>query len=341
MNINKWRRLKFAFQQVLLFVLCSVFLISCTYPIFVRSDGTGQPGSADAQTFSSDDVIETEENEQTSDDQQKKPLCGDYERMTVLVLGIDNHAQADAIRMVSVNFVTGEASVISIPRDFYVSVVGFEDKNIHQGRINATYGYGEKYWGEGSGVSSTSENLAHNFGVEFDRYVVLNFDIVAEFIDVIGGVDIHLEQAEADHTVNFTRGDHHLDGEMAVKFMRMRRYDDDFHRINRQSMIIKVFYSKVMNELEPDQQVQLALMVLSDPNIKTNFIANDIYPLMCLARLIDSEDVNFIEIPKSMYHSATTSSGGAVQIPHDSVAPFIQSVMDGNDQVDDSALIEE
>ena len=27
---------------------------------------------------------------------------------------------------------------------------------------------------------------------------------------------------------------------------------------------------------------------------------------MCLARLIDSEDVNFIEIPKSMHHSART-----------------------------------
>ena len=328
MRRTKMRLLLSIILKIILLLLYSALVVSCSSPILVKSGSSTESNSENLVGSESD------ESSAVALDQDREPLCDGPERLSVLVLGIDNHEQADAIRMASVDFISGEVNVLAIPRDFYVDVVGFEDHQIHQGRINATYGYGEKYWGLGSGVTAITENLASNFGVKFDRYVVLDFEDVADYIDEIGGVDIFLERAEADDKFYFSSGSHHFDGETAVNFMRMRRYDDDFHRINRQTMLLKVFYSKVMDELEPLQQMQLALMGLSDPSIKTNFGISDISPLICMARLIDSEDVNFIEIPKDMYHSATTTSGGAVQIPHDTVLPFIKSVMDGSFQPD-------
>ena len=284
-----------------------------------------QEGVADDENLGLDP--NDEETEEQPVDQNKDPLCDGPERMSVLVLGIDEQAQSDAIRLVSIDFLSGEVNVLSIPRDFYVQIVGFKDHNITIGRINATYGYGEKFNGQGKGIFSLAENLTYNFGVEFDHYVVLYFDNIAGYIDDIGGVDVLLDKVVSDNTHYFSSGLHHFDGETAVTFMRIRLYDDDFRRVQRQTLILRAFYSKVMSELTPIQQTQLALKGITDKNIQTDFAAKDLTPLICLARKIDSDDVNFIEIPKDMYRSATTSSGGAVLIPNDSIVPFIQNVM--------------
>lgn len=58
----------------------------------------------------------------------------------------------------------------------------------------------------------------------------------------------------------------------------------------------------------------------------------DIYTSVCLARRIESSDVNFVEIPRDTYHAAMTTLRAAVQMPHDTVPAFIQSVRDGNYQ---------
>ena len=261
--------------------------------------------------------------------QEKEPLCNGPESLSVLVLGIDDQAQSDAIRLVNIDFVEPKILVLSIPRDFYLPIVDMAEHGITQGRINATYGYGEYFNGRGQGIISLSENLYYNFGVSFDHYFVLSFGNIAKYIDKIGGIQITLDKPVSDGNLYFSSGDHDLDGETAVGFMRMRYYDDDFARVRRQTLILKAFYKKVIGELSSLEISQMAFSVLLDKNIQTDFAIKDMTPLVCLARAIDSSDVHFVEIPSNMYRPATTSAGGAVQIPNELVVPFIQSVMDG------------
>jgi len=223
-----------------------------------------------------------------------------------------------------------EISVVSIPRDFYVPIVDMAEHGITQGRINATYGYGEKFLGQGKGIFSLAENINYNFGVIFDHYLVLYFDNIAEYIDQIGGIEIVLEEPVADGNLYFSSGEHHLDGETAVGFMRMRYFDNDFARVRRQTMVLRAFYKKAMSELSRIELTQLALKGLGDKNIQTDFSVKDVAPLICLAQLIKGEDVDFVEIPDDSYYPFTTTSGANVQIPYDTVAPFLQSVMDGS-----------
>lgn len=284
----------------------------------------GDPSDAD-NSETDDVVLDSKE----SADPASEPLCGGPESIIVLVLVVDQHAQADVIRLVRIDFVKPEVVMTAIPRDFYVSVVDMAEHGITKGRINATFGYGEKFNGNGGGIISLATNITHNFGVNFDHYMVLNKYKVDKYVDFVGGVDVYLEETVTDGVSTFRSGENHLDGEAAIRFLSMRYFDDDFHRIERQHLFMEAFYNNVVNELSVFQQSQLGLNILLDKSIQTDFTAKDVYPLTCLARTINSQDVHFVTIPSEMYHSYTTESGGAVQIPHESVAPFLQNVMDG------------
>jgi len=256
--------------------------------------------------------------------------CSAADVMTVAVLGLDENEQTDAIRLMRLDFAQERVSVVSIPRDFWVPIVDMQEHGIEYGRINATYGYGEYFNGDGGGIESFGKNMQANFGVSFDHYLVLHFTDIEKYIDLIGGVDVTLDQPVFDRERQFSAGEHHFDGETAVLFMRMREGDSDFYRVRRQSLILTAFYKKVMHELNLWQQVKLAVTIISDRSIQTDFSAKDAYALACLAGRIDSADVAFIEIPSSLYHPMTTNRGASVIIPHEGVAGFLQSVMDGS-----------
>jgi len=278
------------------------------------------------------EVTETFEIEVGSSiaEQTNMPVCKGPESMAILVLGIDENAQADAIRLVRVDFLKNKVAVVSIPRDFYVPIVDMAEPGINQGRINATYGYGEWFNGRGQGIISVANYIEHNFGVTFDHYILLNFKDIAAYIDQVGGIELLLEQPVADGSRYFSSGLHNMDGQTAVGFMRMRYYDTDFARIKRQSMVLRAFFKKAMQELNVYEQTQLGINGLLDKNIQSDFAVKDLSSLICLAGLVDRNDVDFVEIPGEMYTGFTTSSGGNVQIPYADVVPFIQSVMNGS-----------
>ena len=257
------------------------------------------------------------------------PVCNGPKSMSVLVLGIDEQAQSDAIRLVHIDFTQPSVLILSIPRDFYVPIVDMAEHGITIGRINATYGYGEKFNGRGAGLISLADNIKYNFGVTFEHYIVLNLGDIAKYIDRIGGVDLYLEKPVADGKLYFSAGDHHFNGETAVGFMRMRYFDDDFARVQRQSLVIKAFYLKAMQELNPVEQTMLVLEFILDKAIETDFAYRDISPLTCLARNINNDNIHFLQVSKDMYSSYTTSAGGNVLIPNETVVPYIRSIMDG------------
>mgnify|MGYP006306153361 CR=1 FL=1 len=93
------------------------------------------------------------------------PVCNGPEAMTMLVVVLDERIQADAIRLVRVDFVSSTVSILSIPRDFYVPIVDMRAHGITEGRINATYGYGETLLGKGKGIISLTDNLTYNFAI--------------------------------------------------------------------------------------------------------------------------------------------------------------------------------
>ena len=260
------------------------------------------------------------------------PVCGGPAQMIVLILGIDENEQADAIRLARVDFINQKVTVLSIPRDFYVPIPGFSEHDILQNRINAAYGFGEYFKTEGGGVAAVARTIYANWGVAPDHYLVFHFDHFGRVIDKIGGVDITLEKAVFGVGGNpyFGEGKHHLTGETALSFIRIRETDTDIQRIDRQTLVLTETLKKLRDTRDVNQLVELGTEMVRDKSILTDVNFKNMYTLACLGKMMDSENVVFSSIPAELYTPFTTDLGANVRIPGPEVAPFIQGVMYGD-----------
>jgi len=255
--------------------------------------------------------------------------CGRTDSVTIMLLGIDKHSQSDSIRLIRVNFNDATIRMTSIPRDFYMPTVGFEQFGINFGRINAAFGYGQHFFGAGHGAEATAKNIAYNFGIVPDEQFVLYYDEMAKYIDAIGGVTITLEEPARDFWYDFPAGTYDLDGENAVVIMRIRAFDDDIHRIDRQSLVMKAVLDKVRSGLSAKMVFDVITTLVSDKTTQTNLGLGDMYDFYCLSK--ELADVQIIPIPSDLFHPFTTENGAQVLIPHDGVVEFVQNALALND----------
>ena len=111
------------------------------------------------------------------------------------------------------------ADLINIPRDTLVDC----ERTGAGRKINAAYA---------SGVDEMLDEVSTVIGFRPDKYVVANFDGIAEIVDVIGGVDYDVpfdmsyHDASQDLSIEFKKGYQHLDGEEVVEYLRWRHNDD-------------------------------------------------------------------------------------------------------------------
>lgn len=103
---------------------------------------------------------------------------------------------ADTIMVLSIKPEENRASLVSIPRDLYVSLPTGD-----QQKINAAYHYGEAQ-GEGKGLVAMKEALGAITGQPIHYAASINFAGFTEMIDNLGGIDITLDEA-FDEPVQF------------------------------------------------------------------------------------------------------------------------------------------
>ncbi|MFC1756470.1 LCP family protein [Patescibacteria group bacterium] len=96
---------------------------------------------------------------------------------------------ADTIMVVSIKPEGNKASIISVPRDFYVTIPGTNS----QQKINAVYHYGEQK-GNGKGLEDMKKILSEISGQEIHYAMSINFKGFSDLVDSLGGVEIHLDE---------------------------------------------------------------------------------------------------------------------------------------------------
>lgn len=255
-------------------------------------------------------------------------VCGQTEPMVVLALGIDEVEQADVIRLVRVDFVERKVLVLSIPRDFWVPIPGLEQYDISQFRINAAYGYGEYFNGAGQGVVKFSETVYYNYGITFDHYGAVHFDVFEDLIDAVGGVDFYLDGPIGAYGY---KGNHHMDGATALEFARERKYDLDAYRIQRQSVIIDAFIDKIRQPENLTKLPALGMQMLQDDQVVTDFTLRDIYTYICFIQEIDKDSIIFMDMPLETYTPMITNYGRHIKVPKPEATTYIQDlILNGN-----------
>jgi polyisoprenyl-teichoic acid--peptidoglycan teichoic acid transferase len=253
----------------------------------------------------------------------RKPVCGQRDPMVILALGIDEVELADVIRLVRIDFVEKRILVLAIPRAFWVPIPGLRSNAITQGMLNWTYGLGEYYNGPGQGVVGISRTIYANYGVKFDRYVVLHFDNFVQVVDAVGGVDISMDEPIGNYGYY---GRLHFDGEQALEYARLREFDNDHYRIKRQSEILDSLYLKM---IQPDNLAKLPLLgarFLKDKSILTDLSLQDLVTFNCLASNLTSDSLVFKDIPPEFYKGAM-QYGRDIIIPAPGATTFIQDMI--------------
>jgi polyisoprenyl-teichoic acid--peptidoglycan teichoic acid transferase len=188
----------------------------------------------------------------------------DPETVIFLVFGTatdnpSNPGLADMLMLVAVNQRTASVSMLSIPRDLYVYIPGFD---MH--KINTAYYYGETEGVKGGGVGLLKETIRYNLGIEVDYYARVNFTGFLSIIDTLGGIDIavdctirdwklksrELNKLVADNYEIYMlpTGMHHIDADTALWYVRSRKTSSDLDRGRRQQDVLRAIWRAIRQQ---------------------------------------------------------------------------------------------
>lgn len=191
-------------------------------------------------------------------DMQGNPLS--EEQQQILRTGDVDTTNTDVIMVMRVANSGNKVSVISIPRDTYVS-----DREFGNTKINAVYGMHQgKYKDSQASLSSEVEKAAADegrkalaevvgslAGVTIDHYIEIGLYGFASFTDAVGGVEVCLNQATHDPMTgsSFPAGVQTLDGPDALSFVRQRYGLDngDLDRVKRQQAYLSSMANKLLS----------------------------------------------------------------------------------------------
>ena len=183
---------------------------------------------------------------------------------TIALVGIDSRDDklksdwnSDTMIIASINNDTKKVQLVSVYRDTYLCLGEDEDENNSYGLANSAYCTG--------GAKKMINMLNKNLDMNISDFVTVNFQAVAETVELLGGIDVEMKKEEVVHLNNYCvetsevtgmdytpleeiEGVHHLNGVQAVAYARIRKTSgNDFRRAARQREVIYRIVEKAKN----------------------------------------------------------------------------------------------
>lgn len=199
------------------------------------------------------------------------------EPVSVLAMGTDVGAldrgntggNTDSLELFTINPKTKKITMTSIPRDTLVRVPTKEGPTYV--KINAAYSIG--------GPKKTVKAVSELLDVPIDYYAVINMGVLKKVVNTVGGVTVDNPFAFTYEGHHFKKGKQHLNGELALKYSRMRYSDpnNDYGRQKRQQQIIE----SVIQKFKKSGSIGTANKILDavKDGVKTNIPVDDIATL--------------------------------------------------------------
>lgn len=221
-------------------------------------------------------------------------------RVNILVLGVDagvngqktnEWTRSDVNMVVSVDPVTKDAAIVSIPRDTRVFIPG---KIAEYSKMGHAHAYG--------GPSLAIETVERFLDIEIDYYVRVDFEAFKQAVDALGGVDMYIpvsgEYSDPAQNlyIKLEKGPAHLDGQKALELVRYRGYSNaDIGRIEMQELFLKALIKKAVSlsnilKIGPlYEQLQ--------PYFRTDLTFQEVLKLVDIGRGVDPESVKMAMVP--------------------------------------------
>ncbi len=204
--------------------------------------------------------------------------------------------RSDTMMVVHIPADRKTAYVVSVPRDSYVPIYDAEGEQHGKNKINAAFAeYGP------FGTWRTIENLS---GVHIDHMAVIDYAGFNELTEAIGGVDVFVPQTVYDSAQDqeWTQGWHHVEGELALKYVRMRHglLGGDFDRIDRQQNFLRAVLQKTLSDGTIGNPVKLSKVlgaITGHLAVDGDWSTKDLRNLALSLRGLNSKNVRFMTLP--------------------------------------------
>lgn len=196
--------------------------------------------------------VPTEATTEATTEPTEPHVASREDYINFLIVGQDareeeqNHL-ADSMIVCTINTYEKTLTMTSVLRDTQLQVSGnYTDTKggrhtYGKVKVNMIYASGYTYgYGTADAMGWMNQALYDNFGLEIDHNFEVDFDAFVKAIDILGGVDIDMSEAEADW-MNYdgkvyqeiSVGVNHLDGNSALAYARMRKAQGDQGDITR------------------------------------------------------------------------------------------------------------
>ena len=227
-------------------------------------------------------------------------------RVTILILGLDyrdwqqkvDYSRSDTMILLTLDPATKTGGILSIPRDMWVAIPGFE-----HGKINTAYYLGEAYKLPGGGPALATKTVEQFLGVPINYYAQVDFGAFVRFIDELGGVTIDVPspitislqgQEGIKGKKTLKPGRQALPGEWALAYARDRHTEDgDFDRAGRQQQVIMAIRERLLDRNMLPTIIQKAPVLYQElaSGIHTNLKLDDVIRLALAAKNVTKENI--------------------------------------------------
>jgi len=248
-------------------------------------------------------------------------------RITILLTGIDHNAErthslTDTLLVLTVDPKTGKAAMLSFPRD--IAEFPLYTGGQYNSKINSLMTYAGRHPEEfpDGPLPTLAHELGFLLGIPIHYYAAVDLGGFEELIDVAGGVDVEVKRAIADGRYDWLDGSptgfflsvgpHHLDGRLALAFVRSRQGvgDNDFVRADRQQQLLLALRAKL---LDPGMLPKLPeLLDAASRTVRTNFPPERINEMLALAEQFDASGIQrfVLRPPTYSVHPPTDTTNG-------------------------------
>lgn len=298
-----------------------------------------QGGDADVPPSTEDEIarVERELLENLERMEEDSELYA-TDTFNLMLIGVDSRkdsfsGRSDSMILFSIDKKEKKVTMTSFLRDIYLSI-----PKRGGNRLNAAYAYG--------GMDLLTETIKANFGITVDRCVAVNFYLVMDFVDAVGGIDLDLTAAEIKVMNNYIReqngllgypaekdlmpeadGSYHVYGNQALAYARVRYVGTDFARTGRQRTVIGKCLDKAKT-MNFGELAELAEVFL--PQVSTNLTEGDCASLLLMLLNVKDYEMQSMVIPTDgTWNYAQIRGMSVITVDFDANAKAWHELVDG------------
>lgn len=234
----------------------------------------------------------------------------------ILLLGCDSYtkntySRSDSMIILSLNLTTGSVKLTSLMRDTWIKVPGTKSSHRKLTELCAV-----------GGPELTIQAINENFGMDIENYALISMAGIAEIIDIIGGLDLDVTEAERKalnkglfdlsslsgmEKLQESGENVHLNGNQATAYARIRKIDSDYVRVERQRIVLLKMAEKIKSGA--NATTLLSIVNVLTEYVETNLTFMQIMSIGMAGLNMDLSNVEQLRLPADGTYESGTFDG--------------------------------